>query len=93
MEFLDGEEIIRKDKKILAVKYHKNTGYKLVEEEWNNEYEHCDSLGQTWDKGVKSSVGYFTLTSKEYGLLLTANTSNLDIQGIVSILLLKFNLK
>ena len=85
MDFLDGEEIITKDNKILAVKYYKNTGYKLIEEEWN--IIHDDSLGQTWDKGVKSSVGYFTLTSKKYGFLLTANASNLVIQGIVSILL------
>ena len=83
MEFLDGEEIITKDNKILAVKYCKYNGYKLLEEEWN--IIHDDSLGQTWDKGLKSSVGYFTLTSKQYGLLLTANTSNLEIQGIVSI--------
>ena len=81
MDFLDGEEIITKDNKILAVNYCKNTGYQLVKEEWN--IIHDDILGQTWDKGVKSSVGYFTLTSKKYGLFLTANTSNLVVQGIV----------
>lgn len=80
MEWLDGEEIITKDEKILAVKYCNHTGTKLVEEEWN--LIHDESLGQTWEKGEKSSVGYFTLTSKHYRLLLTGNTSNLDVQGI-----------
>ena len=89
VEWLDGEEIITKDKKIVVVKYWKNNGTMLVEEEWNA--VHDDLLGKTWVKGEKSSVGYFTLRSKKNGLLLTANASNLDITGIFSIFLLKFN--
>ena len=87
MQWLDGEEIITKGEKILAVK----KGNKLVEEKWN--IIHDNSLGQTWEKGVKSSLGYFTLKSKQYGLFLTATTNttnNLDVQGNVTISLLLY---
>ena len=90
MQWLDGEEIITKGSKILAVKNCEHNGTKLVEEKWN--IIHDNLLGQTWVKGEKSSVGYFTLTSKKYGLFLTATTtptSNLDVRGNIAISLLK----
>ena len=94
MEWFAEDEIITKGEKILAVKYSKlnRTSLnrtKLVEEKWN--IIHDDLLGQTWNKGEKSSVGYFTFTSKQYGLFLTATTtltSNLDVQGNVTISIL-----
>ena len=94
VEWYDGEEIITKDNKILAVKYWENNGTLLEEEEWLA--VHDDLLSKTWVKGEKSSVGYFTLRSKQNGLFLTYNPayndpSYLDITGIFSIFLLKFN--
>ena len=98
MEWFAGDEIITKGEKILAVKYSKlnRTSLnrtKLVEEKWN--IIHDDLLGQTWNKGEKSSVGYFTFTSKKYGVFLTATTtptSDLDVQGNVTISLFKCSL-
>ena len=89
MEWRAGEEIIKKGNQILAVQNCANNETKLVEEKWN--ILHDNLFGQTWVKGVKSSVGYFTLTSKRCGLFLTATTtptSDLDVQGNVTISLL-----
>ena len=98
VEWYDGEEMITKDKKILAVKNWNNYGARAIlvalEEDWLA-YDD-DLLGKMWVKGEKSSVGYFTLRSKQNGLFLTYNPayndpSYLDITGIFSIFLLKFN--
>ena len=84
MVWFEGDDVIAKGDKILAV----NQELKIVEEKWDIIHDH---RGQTWEKGEKSSAGFFTLTSKQYGLLLTANTSDLEIKGIVSIFLLETN--